>query len=243
MKYFALGLVAVLAMAGFAMADYTVDLPGVDAYAYVTETPLEYGKCAYDIHIYGTKSFEGLQVLMPDMTTLAPVHQVWEPTATPTPYQGMILATGVPQSPAAYDTHFLFGPSDITVATPSDSPLETNTQANENDLPQDMTWYYFEGVGYLYQVDFPGMGTFNSVGATQSLAFTFAGALDPDGYDLIHIVRECGQPMVDDMFFVGLHSQGAGPQEFAIPIRSTPEPATIALLLAGALCALGIRRR
>jgi len=257
MKYFTmtLALVAVLAVGSVSMADYTIGLAG-GASVVVTQTQLDYGKCAYDLHVYGSKDFEGLAIMgavnggqtppCEPTTELALVHQVWVGFASApgeTPFSddcpGMF-----PVTICEYDTHFLFKASEITVPKALDPPLETNSMANENEI-------VLEGDDASYA--HPGKGTFDTRQGMSDdpgvipgvpLAFTFPGELDEDGYDLIHVVIECE----DCVCLTGLYNipGETDPRILSVPVGDCPcipEPGTIVMLLAGALSFLGIRFR
>jgi len=224
MKYVALTLVAVLAMVGAASAQ-TIDIGG-GASAVITEQVLDFGLSAYNVHMFGAKSFEDLKVL-------GTVHQVFLTGGLETPYAGMVPgALAPPQNAAPYDTAFLFAQSAITVGTAAQGAIETSTGGNERGLTADYTMY--AGVA---PVNFPGMGTFD----TQGLAFTFSGDLKPEGYALLNVVVATGTTVTLEGLFVG--SEGLA--SMSVPVGGTviPEPGTIMLLLTGVLCLAGIRRR
>ncbi|HLA85477.1 MAG TPA: PEP-CTERM sorting domain-containing protein [Thermoguttaceae bacterium] len=230
MKYFALAMVAVLAMAGVSYAGYTVDLTNGVSAAVSDPIDLEFGKTAYTVTFYGTQAWRGLYVD-------GQVHQVFGGMApAQTPYQGDLPGAVPPTiNPSPYDTHFMFAASTMSVGQQTDGLIETCSTLNENGLTQDYTHY----AGML-KVAHPGLGTFNTVGPTKDLAFAFTGEIPVAGYGLLYVVLE-------DNDLVYLRGQAANAAAtIQVPVNvpiGVPEPGTIAMLIAGALCLFGIRRK
>jgi hypothetical protein len=131
---------------------------------------------------------------------------------------------GTPEDVIATDTHFLFGAVDVLIGSGAGS--ETNAGGNPYTLPT-----YDGAVKY-------GMGTFSG-----GMAFAIKPELNPlAGFDIMQVVIAAGS-------MVPITAMAADPSVTGSPIgqvgcvAGVPEPGTIALLIAGALCLVVARFR
>lgn len=142
----------------------------------------------------------------------------------PTVYLEDLEAGGAPPDVVAVDTHFLFSRNDVLIG--SGAGAETNDGSNS---------YTLDTYGGIVKY---GKGTF-----TGAMAFAVKPDLDPlAGFDIMQVVIPKGAA-----YFVT--AMAADPSLEGAPIGKVqtlvgvPEPGTIALLIAGALCLVVARFR
>jgi hypothetical protein len=225
MKYFALGFVALLAMATVSMAAYSVQvLPGVDL------SDPNNVLMSYTVRFTGVNAWQDLKI------TGGTVHQMnyYKSTSTPplkqTCWSSSTYFDADLGSPDAlpYDTHIndLGLPLAFGVGTTA-----VGVETTDNLNPGGLT------IADFTPINRAGMGTFDTTGT----AYAISGTAAPY-YDLVQVVVLKNQAPVRLM---GLYAdtETAAMHSLDLEISGIPEPGTIALLVAGALCLLGIRRK
>lgn len=220
MKYVALTLVAVLAMASVSMAALTINVSDpvdLDDPNNVLE--------AYTVNVKGANMFLFVQID-------GLVHQMNRSTNASL-WRNSLDANDDSGLAKLYDTHFLFNSTDVVLAVAGGT--ETNDQSNPGGLPLPFP------NDDVSNVNRAGMGTFN-----MGLAEWGSALIDMEvGCDLIQIVLPKGLEV--GVTLRGQADGGQGPMDFSVvvggPGTVIPEPGTIMLLLTGVLCLVGIRRR
>ena len=165
----------------------------------------------------GTNAFQ-------DIVIHGPVHQGNATSfGTPVPSIYGNFPFGIPQSVIDADTHFLFSQDDVLIGHGTMS--ETNDGSNVAGL-------YDYGGHVKY-----GLGTFGG-----DLAFAFKDGAVMNGVHLIQVVIPTGC----SFYLTATAVDVAAPGRPMVPIEFTlgiPEPATVTLLVAGALCLVVARFR
>ena len=213
MKYFALAMVAVLAMASVSMAAVTVDV--VDNGILTSAGPDVLH--SYTVILSGTKALGGNT---PE-TTLTIDGAVYQVNAQnfgqdyPSIWSNEIdTASGMVPELVTYDTHFLIPSTGLTMVG---DIAETCDDGNSTGIP---------GSGQS------GFGTLTGT------AFGFTQATVFDGTPLLQVVIEEGSTVT----LKGMADDAGTPVSIETVI-GVPEPGTIIMLVAGVLCLLGIRRK
>jgi hypothetical protein len=235
MKYVAMTLVAVLAMSGVSMGDITYDV-GEGITATVSDgVDLGYDLMAYTVNFKGTQGFEGLWVD-------GAVHQVWnwdwddDTGYVQTPFDGDCEKPyKADEDIRPFDTCWAF--SEYSGELP-DTPMETSSTGNEHNLPPILT--HARSDVNEDQEAWGGLGTIDGRGTNSAFKFGWSGEIPTEGFDILYAVIPTGQ----QVFLNGLvaNADRTVIVEASVPI-GVPEPGTVLMLLAGALCLLGIRRR
>jgi hypothetical protein len=154
-----------------------------------------------------------------DLRVIGAVHQMNMNygSLTPTGWD-----TDLAADPAAkpFDTHL------ITPAAGINAIETVVTETNDNSNPGGFAAYAYAPFNCY------GMGTFDASG----VAYAVKGPMDPAGYDVIYIVLRKGD-------WVSLTGKCVDVAQGTLVDFVFPEPGTLIMLVAGALCLLGIRRR
>jgi len=228
----ALAVLAVVGMSSIALAEVTFT---------VKRNPDPHPLLAsLTVHMFGTNGIENLKITTTEAgTTLASVHQAnffQGAKIFPTLWLGDFTLPDEALAAAA-DTHILYSVGDGTAAgSLPTSGTETNGKGNP-------VGYYDGDLGYTY-----GMGVFNMTGAGGlPYAWAINGDLSPTGYDLLQVVlkRDAVGSFAAPVWLVGKYAdlEAGLMRPFAVEIKDIPEPSTIAMLVAGALGLLIVRRR
>ncbi|HBO46303.1 MAG TPA: hypothetical protein DD670_20730 [Planctomycetaceae bacterium] len=217
MKYVVLTLVAALAMTSVSMAALTITVSDPVDLA----DPLDQLE-AYTVNVKGANVF--LNVAIDGL-----VHQMNADFGMLNPSlwtDSLGMFGGAAANP--YDTQFLLPSTQAVIAVPFAVPTESNDATNPGGL----------AAGAFGGVNKYGMGMFN-VGAGE---WGSASINMETGVDLMQIVLRKGDLV--GVTLRGAGDGGQGPLSFSVQVGGViPEPGTIMLLLTGALCLLGLRRR
>jgi hypothetical protein len=166
---------------------------------------------SYTIRMYGALAFENVSVkTTPNGSTLATVHQanmIFGEVMITTPYVYDFFGIAAPER---YDTHFLFASGDIL--SPFGAVQETNSGLNEAGLRPSPPFTY-------------GLGTFDS-----NLAFAFKTTAVVNGLDFMQVVA----PKSTAVWVTGRAVDYATKE--IVPFAIGPEPGSVAMLVAGAMC-------
>jgi len=219
MKYFALALVAVLAMATVTMAAPTVSVD--------QGTDIGYGLTKYIVSGGGSNAFSDAYFeAIAGCDPAGPVYQMCyagNPVAAGLDSKYNEEVTACNATDLAFDTHWMFKTTD-----PGFLALNVTTESNAGGNPQS--------VPVTPGLTNPGWGNLGGpVGAGFSVS---PGVLLPEGTELMQVVIKTGSTV--KLHYMTNFGTDSVPMEQIIGV---PEPGTIIMLVAGALCLLGIRRK
>ena len=229
MKYFALSLMVVLAMATVATAEITVSVVDNGVLNFTTPENLLHSYTVM-LNTGSFKAFEGV-CLVNDDGTPATVHNaslrsgLGGSTINPISWASDLPAGYETEEFALSDTRFLIERPGTIFGNLADTDDDTN--------PGDVEDYGGGASGaHLGWGQFTGENTFGYTAATAiSGPVAFMQVVVPEGSSPIYL-RGSAADLDTGGTFV-----------FDEKIGEVPEPGTIVMLLAGALCLLGIRRK
>lgn len=226
MKYFALALMALLAISSVAMAEVTYNVGPGTVVVHDGVALAEGNLTSYTLTMYGFSNTAFLNIA-------EAVHQVYAP------YTKSVLDTdfamGGTDAAKAYDTHAI----QLLPGEKLGAGTETIEEVNGRGLSAGL-------LGTFGAFNTVGMGTFDmgtmsvTVMGTAAPSYDFMQVVIPN--DALVYLNGTLTTATGSEHLINTATLGGVVQQGGIPV-GVPEPGTILMLVAGVLCLLGIRRK